>query len=65
MPPVPVELYGPPHRALGHALAPREIGNGRDGVEIAQLDCLDRGAELGSDRVAHRRLACPAGAGNQ
>jgi hypothetical protein len=52
-------------RRVARELSPRHVRHGRHGVEVAQLDGLDIGSQLAGDRLPHRCLACPAGAGDQ
>jgi hypothetical protein len=46
VPALRVEHAGARDRPLGHALSPRDVGYGRDSVEVAQLDGLDIGRQL-------------------
>lgn len=59
MPALTVERLRPNYRAFGHSLTPGDIRIRRDRVEVAQLNRLDGGRELGSDRLPNRRLAGP------
>jgi hypothetical protein len=51
---LPVEFAGARDGPLGHALSPRQVGHGRHGVEVAQLDCLDTRRKLAGDGLPHR-----------